>query len=94
LTKYWGIIDLRKLGEKLKLELLAGDKAALLRYIKSNAKLRLEVRRNNNAFVYYRKAKVLEIKGLKIDSKYGSVPNPTLALSSPKILFRTSSEMC
>jgi hypothetical protein len=37
----------------------------------------------------YRKGKALEIKKLKVDTKYGNVPNTDLAVSNPKEYFQT-----
>ncbi len=65
-----------KIDDKLIERLTNGDLLPLLNYIKSDNELRLEVRhKNGDAFVYYRKGKALEIKKLKVDLKYGNVPN-------------------
>ncbi len=63
------------------------DLLPLLDCIKRDNELRLEVRQNGDAFVYYRKGKALEIKNLKVDSKYGNVPDTKLAVSAPADYF-------
>ncbi len=68
--------------------MIKGDLSPLLNYIKSDDELRLEVRQNGDAFVYYRKGKALEIKKLKVDQKYGSVPSTELAITNPKEYFK------
>lgn len=74
---------MRKISPKLLDRLKSGDLKPLLNYIQSDPELRLEVRRNGDAFVYYRKGKALEIKNLKVDKKYGNVPPTELAVSNP-----------
>ena len=59
-----------------------GDLSSMLNYIKSDDELRLEIRRNNEAFVYYRKGKALEVRSLKVDKKYGNTPSTKLAVSN------------
>jgi len=78
---------MRQIGPKLLNRLTVGQLKPLLEYIKSDKQLRLEVRQNKDAFVYYRKGKVLEIKKLKVDKKYGNVPDTELAVSNPKEYF-------
>lgn len=57
--------------------MINGDLSLLLNYVKYDRDLRLEVRTNGDAFVYYRKGVALKIKSLSIDSKYGYVsPSP------------------
>jgi len=65
-----------------------GDLQELLKYIKTDNELRLEVRQSGDAFVYYRKGIALEIKGLKVDKKYGEVPPTNLAISNPSEYFK------
>jgi hypothetical protein len=84
--------DMRKINEKLIDRLINGDLLLLLNYIKSDNELRLEVRQNGDAFIYYRKGKALEIKKLKVDKKYGNVPNTELAVSNPKEYFKLIKE--
>ena len=84
--------DMRKIDDKLIERLTKGDLLPLLNYIKSDNELRLEVRQNGDAFVYYRKGKALEIKKLKVDTKYGNVPNTELAVSNPKEYFKLIKE--
>ena len=60
---------MRKIGKKLMNRLLNGDLKPLLEYIKIDHELKLEVRRGNNAFIYYKKGKALELKDLKVDKK-------------------------
>jgi hypothetical protein len=83
---------MRKINEKLIDRLINGDLLPLLNYIKSDNELRLEVRQNGDAFIYYRKGKALEIKKLKVDKKYGNVPNTELAVSNPKEYFKLIKE--
>ena len=45
---------MRKIGKKLMNRLLNGDLKPLLEYIKIDHELKLEVRRGNNAFIYYK----------------------------------------
>jgi|LSQX01.2.fsa_nt_gb hypothetical protein len=78
---------MRQIGPKLLNRLTVGQLNPLLEYIKSDKQLRLEVRQNKDAFVYYRKGKVLEIKKLKVDKKYGNVPDTELAVLNPKEYF-------
>lgn len=80
--------DMRKIDNKLIERLTKGDLMPLLKYIKSDSDLRLEVRQNGDAFVYYRKGKALEIRKLKVDNKYGNVPCTALATSNPQEYFR------
>ncbi|MGI6717568.1 MAG: hypothetical protein ACOX4D_00185 [Bacteroidales bacterium] len=84
--------DMRKINEKLIHRLINGDLLPLLNYIKSDNELRLEVRQNGDAFIYYRKGKALEIKKLKVDKKYGNVPNTELAVTNPKEYFKLIKE--
>ena len=77
---------MRKISNQLIDRMTKGDLLPLLNYIKSDNELRLEVR-NRDAFVYYRKGKALEIKSLKVDIKYGDVPNTKLAISNPSEYF-------
>jgi len=84
--------DMRKISEKLIDRLTKGDLLPLLNYIKSDNELRLEVRQNGDAFIYYRKGKALEIKKLKVDKKYGNVPNTELAVTNPKEYFKLIKE--
>jgi hypothetical protein len=84
--------DMRKISEKLIDRLTKGDLLHLLNYIKSDNELRLEVRQNGDAFIYYRKGKALEIKKLKVDKKYGNVPNTELAVTNPKEYFKLIKE--
>ncbi len=83
---------MRKIDDKLIDRLTKGDLLPLLNYIKSDNELRLEVRQNGDAFIYYRKGKALEIKKLKVDRKYGNVPNTDLAVSNPKEYFKLIKE--
>ncbi|MFY9228801.1 MAG: hypothetical protein WAO87_01085 [Bacteroidales bacterium] len=83
---------MRKINEKLIHRLINGDLLPLLNYIKSDNELRLEVRQNGDAFIYYRKGKALEIKKLKVDKKYGNVPNTELAVTNPKEYFKLIKE--
>lgn len=78
---------MRKIGKKLINRLLNGDLKLLLEYIKIDPELRLEVRRGNNAFIYYKKGKALELKDLKVDKKYGDTPDTKLAVTEPKKYF-------
>lgn len=79
---------MRKIGNNLINRMLNGDLTELLNYVKSDPELLLEVRRNDDAFIYYRKGKALEIKGLKVNPDYKYVPDTKLALSEPKEYFR------
>lgn len=83
---------MRKINEKLIHRLINGDLLPLLNYIKSDNELRLEVRQNGDAFIYYRKGKALEIKKLKVDKKYENVPNTELAVTNPKEYFKLIKE--
>ncbi|MEZ7885399.1 MAG: hypothetical protein QMB39_09075 [Bacteroidales bacterium] len=83
---------MRKIDKKLLERLIKGDLLPLLNYIKSDNELRLEVRKNGDAFIYYRKGKALEIKKLKVDKKYGNVPNTELAVINPKEYFKLIKE--
>ena len=83
---------MRKINEKLIDRLTKGDLLPLLNYIKSDNELRLEVRQNGDAFIYYRKGKALEIKKLKVDKKYENVPNTELAVTNPKEYFKLIKE--
>lgn len=83
---------MRKINDKLIERLTKGDLLPLLNYIKSDNQLRLEVRQNGDAFVYYRKGKALGIKKLTVDKKYGNVPNTQLAVSNPKEYFKLIKE--
>lgn len=79
---------MRKISDDLIDRLTKGDLLPLLDYIKSDNELRLEVRQKGDAYVYYRKGKALEIKKLKVDEKYGEVPDTKLAVSNPSEYFR------
>jgi hypothetical protein len=79
---------MRKVSEKIIERLINGDLSPMYNYIKTDKELRLEVRQKGDAFVYYRKGKALEIKKLKVDSKYGDVPSTDLAISNPAEYFR------
>ncbi len=83
---------MRKINDNLIDRLTKGDLFPLLNYIKSDNELRLEVRQNGDAFIYYKKGKALEIKKLKVDKKYGNVPNTELAVSNPKEYFKLIKE--
>lgn len=78
---------MRKINNKLITRLTKGDLKSLLDYIKEDNELRLEVRQNGEAFVYYRKGKALEIGKLKVDGKYGDVPSTDIAVSNPQVYF-------
>lgn len=78
---------MRKINEKLIERLTKGDLTPLLEYIKTDKDLRLEVRQNGEAFVYYRKGKALEIGCLKVDKKYENIPPTILAVSNPSEYF-------
>ena len=78
---------MRNINKKLLARLSNGDLLNLLNYIKSDNGLRLEVRQKGDAFVYYRKGKALEIKGLKVDKKYGNTPSTDLAVTNPEKFF-------
>ncbi len=83
---------MRKIGKKLMNRLLNGDLKPLLEYIKIDHELKLEVRRGNNAFIYYKKGKALELKDLKVDKKYGDTPDTKLAVTEPKKYFTLMKE--
>jgi len=78
---------MRKISPKLLDRLTNGDLLPLLNYIKSDPELRLEVRQKGDAFVCYRKGKALEIKNLKVDPKYGNIPDTQLTITNPKEYF-------
>jgi hypothetical protein len=78
---------MRKINNKLIARLIEGDLKSLLDYIKVDKELRLEVRQNGEAFVYYRKGKALEIGKLKVDGRYGDVPLTDIAVSNPQVYF-------
>jgi hypothetical protein len=78
---------MRKINNKLIKKLTEGDFKSLLDYIKVDNELRLEVRQNGEAFVYYRKGKALEIGKLKVDERYGDVPSTDIAVSNPRVYF-------
>lgn len=78
---------MRKISPKLINRLTSGDLQLLLEEIKRDPDLRLEVRRNGEAFVYYKKGKSLEIGSLKVDKKYGTVPDPNLVKKNPARYF-------
>jgi len=90
----------RKINEILLKRLLNGDLQPLLNYVKSDKKLRIEVRRGGKAFVYYRKGKALEI-GLRscfVDNKYVkntkfSIPDVYSAKKNPEIYFKKIKEI-
>lgn len=79
---------MHKIAPGLVNRMIKGDLAPLLNYVKSDDELRLEVRRNGEAFVYYRKGKALEIGRLKVDEKYGNVPSTQLAVNNPPEYFK------
>ncbi len=79
---------MRKISDKLIERLTKGDLLPLLNYINSDNELRLEIRQNDDAFIYYRKGKALEIRKLKVDEKYGNVPNTEIAVTNPKEYFK------
>lgn len=79
---------MRKIKDNLIERMTKGDLLPLLNYIKTDNELRLEVRQNGEAFVYYRKGKALEIGSLKVDKKYGKVPSTKLAVCNPAEYFR------
>lgn len=62
----------RKINEKLIEKMTIGDLNPLLNYLKSEKRLRLEVRRKGKCFVYYKKCKILElgVRSSHIDKKY------------------------
>ena len=63
----------RKINDKLIERMIYGDLVPLLNYIKAEEKsLRLEVRREGKAYVYYKKCKILDLglNSYKIDDKY------------------------
>jgi len=78
---------MRKISKSLLDRMLTGDLQNLFEYIKSDRDLRLEVRSEGDAFVYYRKGKALGIKKLEVDKKYGNVPATSLAVSEPRKYF-------
>ncbi len=65
-----------------------GDLLPLLNHVKSDSNLRIEVRQNGDAFIYYRRGKALEIKDLKVDKKYGNVPSTELAITDSREYFK------
>lgn len=78
----------RKLCGRLKRRLLSGDLQKLNDYLLDNkGDLRFEIRTNGDAFVYYRKGKALEVRGQKVDKKYGNVPDCALSITNPSIYF-------
>src|SRR5690554_6478397 len=79
---------MHKIAPGLVNRMIKGDLAPLLNYVKSDDELRLEVRRNGEAFVYYRKGKALEIGRLKVDEKYCNVPATQLAVNNPPEYFK------
>lgn len=83
---------MRKIKDELIERMTNGDLLPLLNYLKSDDDLRLEVRQNGEAFIYYRKRKVLEIGALKIDENYGNVPSTDLAVSDPNKYFELIKE--
>lgn len=78
---------MRKIKKSLLDRMINGDLLPLLNHIKSDPELRLEVRQNGEAFVYYRKGKALEIGSLKADKNYGDIPDTNLAVTSPSEYF-------
>jgi len=62
----------RKINNKLIQRMTQGDLLPLLNYIKTEKKLRLEVRQEGKAIVYYKKCKILELgaDSFHIDGKY------------------------
>ena len=79
---------MRKIDNKLIDRMTNGDLLPLLNHVKSDSDLRLEVRQNGDAFIYYRRGKALEIKNLKVDEKYGNVPSTDLAISDAREYFK------
>ena len=85
----------RKINPKLLERMTSGNLLPLLKYIKSDNDLRIEVRQGGKAFVYYRKGKALEI-GLhtfSVDEKYVrnttySIPDMDLPKSNPAAYFK------
>lgn len=78
---------MRKINNKLMNEMLNGELKNLLEYIKKDNELRLEVRTDGDAFVYYKKGKALGIKKLEVNKNYGYTGNTTLAKTNPKEYF-------
>lgn len=83
---------MRKIDNKLIDRMTNGDLLPLLNHVKSDSNLRLEVRQNGDAFIYYRRGKALEIKNLKVDKKYGKVPSTELAISDAQEYFKQIEE--
>lgn len=83
---------MRKMKESLMERLTNGELSNLLNYIKKDHQLRLEVRTKDEAFVYYRKGKALEIGKFKVDRKYGNVSDTKLAASNPEEYFKKIKE--
>ena len=85
----------RKINSKLLERLISGDLSPLLNFVKNDKDLRLEVRQNGRAFIYYRKGKALEIglKTFSVDEKYVkntilTIPDTNLAKSKPADYFK------
>ena len=85
----------RKINSKLLERLISGDLLPLLNFVKNDKDLRLEVRQNEKAFIYYRKGKALEIglKTFSVDEKYVkntilTIPDTNLAKSKPADYFK------
>jgi protein subunit release factor A len=90
----------RKINKKLVKELTGGDLEILLKYIKSHPELRLEVRTDGKAFVYYRKGKALEIglRSFNVDEEYVKntrfqLPDAKLAKTKPEEYFSRIKEI-
>jgi hypothetical protein len=87
-------MDERRINPILLNRLTIGDLLPLLDYVKSDRELRLEVRRQGKAIVYYRKGKALEIRAggrFFVDNKYakyGKIPQMDLVISDPVEYFK------
>jgi hypothetical protein len=71
-------------------DLVSGSSKNLLDCIKKDPALKLEVRTEGSAFVYYRKGKALAIKGIDkfdVDKKYQNTPALKLAKTNPQSYF-------
>ncbi|GAB6395473.1 MAG: hypothetical protein MdMp024_1785 [Bacteroidales bacterium] len=81
----------RKINSNLLNRLTKGGLLPLLKYVKSDKALRLEVRRQGKASIYYRRGKALEIGAdnkLQVDKGYGNVPATDLAVGNPAEYFK------
>jgi len=81
----------RKINPKLIKRLLdEKDLKPLLDYIKSDQTLRLEVRQQGKAYVYYRKGLALKIglDSFEVNEKYENVPELVLAKTNPPEYFQ------